>query len=209
MTLLVRFWSPGVPRALSEPPAATEVIARTELCAWAAAGSSEHRVTLTLIAVSHDDDWLRTARRVLADRPDTVGLLSVGKAVDTGAVSLRLAAAMNRLTGQTIGLIPHWRAWRRRPEVVSRPGVMVVSPPAQNGVLEALAALESAVARARPRFAHLVIDLAGLPLRHPTTLSCADALVTLAASGGVREERLLAVERMLPGDRNLGVVLIE
>jgi hypothetical protein len=129
--------------------------------------------------------------------------------VDTTGVSLRLASAMHRLTGQIIGLIPHWRAWRRNPEVVAHTGVMVVSPPGQNDVQDALAALESAVTRARPRFAHLVIDLAGLPLRHPTTLSCADALVTLAASGGIREDRLLAIERMLPGDRNLGVMLID
>jgi hypothetical protein len=54
-----------------------------------------------------------------------------------------------------------------------------------------------------------VIDLSGLPLRHPATLSCADALVTLAASGGVREDHLLAVERLLPIDRNLGVMLID
>lgn len=86
---------------------------------------------------------------------------------------------------------------------------MVLFPPGQNDVLGALAALESAVERARPRFPHLVIDLAGLPLRHPTTLSCADALVTLAASGGVREDRLLALERMLPVERNLGVMLID
>jgi len=185
------------------------VIARTEVWARAAAGSSEQRAALTLIAVSHDDEWLRTARRVLAGRPETIGLISVGAAVDTSAVSLRLAKAMHRLTGQNIGLIPHWRAWRRAAGAVERAAVMVLTPAAQNDVLEALAALDTMVARARSRFAHLLIDLAGLPLRHPATLSCADALVTLAASGGVRAEHLLAVERLLPGERNLGVMLID
>src|SRR2546429_6383303 len=112
--LVVCFWSgAATPLALSEAPVATEVIARTEVWARAAAGSSEQRAALTLIAVSHDDEWLRTARRVLAGRPETIGLISVGAAVDTSAVSLRLAKAMHRLTGQNIGLIPHWRAWRR------------------------------------------------------------------------------------------------
>jgi hypothetical protein len=93
--------------------------------------------------------------------------------------------------------------------VVERAGVSLLCPPAQNDVLEALAALQAWVPRARERLAHVVIDLSGLPLRHPATLSCADALVTLAASGGVREEHLLAVERLLPIDRNLGVMLID
>jgi hypothetical protein len=162
-----------------------------------------------LIAVSHEDEWLRGARRVLVNRPRTVGLLPVGTAVDSAAVSLRLGAAMNRLTGELIALIPRWRDWRRDGGVIERAGVVVLHPPAQSDLPGALAELESAVAGARARFAHVVIDLAGVPLRHPATLRCADALVTLAASGGVSEEHLLAVERLLPVDRNLGVMLID
>jgi hypothetical protein len=162
-----------------------------------------------LITVSHEDEWLRGARRVLLNRPGTVGLLSVGEAVDSAAVALRLAAAMNRLTGERIGLFPRWRDWRRDGRAIERAGVMVLSPPAQRDLVAALAALNAAVAGARTRFAHVLIDLAGLPLRHPTTLGCADALITLAASGRVREDHLLAVERLLPDDRNLGVMLID
>jgi hypothetical protein len=210
MTLLVCFWSPGTPRALSDAPVESEVIARTDVCARAAAGSSAIKATLTLIAVSDDDDeWLRSARRVLVNRPGTIGLIPLGKAVDSPSVSLRLAAAMNRLTGQLIGLFPRWRDWRRDGGAIERAGVAVLHPPAQSDLAAALAALEEGVARARVRFAHVVIDLAGLPLRHPTTLGCADVLVTLAASGAVREDHLLAIERLLPDDRHLGVMLID
>jgi hypothetical protein len=115
---------------------------------------------------------------------------------------------MNRLTGARIALIPRWQDWRRDAGVIERAGVVVLHPPAQDDAPGALAELESVVSGARTRFAHVVIDLAGLPLRHPATLRCADALVTLAASGGVREDHLLAVEGLLPVDRNLGVMLI-
>jgi hypothetical protein len=116
---------------------------------------------------------------------------------------------MNRLTGELIALFPRWRNWRRDGGAIERAGVVVLHPPAQPDVAGALTELEAAVARARARFTHVLIDLAGLPLRHPATLRCADALVTVAASGGVREDHLLAVERLLPVDRNLGVMLID
>lgn len=87
--------------------------------------------------------------------------------------------------------------------------VVVLSPLAESDALVAATALETAVAQARINFAHLVVDLAGLPLRHPSTLACADALVTVAAAGGVREDHLLALDRILPSDRNLGVMLID
>jgi hypothetical protein len=166
-----------------------------------------------LIAVSNDDEWLRTARRVLVNRPAVVGLLSLGAPPDTTAVSRRLAAAMARLTGQRIGLFPHWRLWVPTigvTEVLSAE-VVVLSPGVAAGddPVAAVAALEAAVTHARSSFPHLLLDLAGLPLRHPPTLVCADVMVTLAASGGVREEHLLALERLLPGDRNLGVVLVD
>src|SRR5688572_3692130 len=105
MMLLVRRMSGlATPRVLSEAPVATEVTARTVVWACASAGQSS-RAALTLIAVSNDDDeWLRTARRVLVNRPGAVGLLSVGAPVDSTEVSQRLAAAMARLTGKRIGL---------------------------------------------------------------------------------------------------------
>jgi hypothetical protein len=214
MTLLVRLTSGlASPLVLSEPPAATEVIARTVVWARPGAGHSSSTAALTLIAVSNDDEWLRTARRVLVNQPGTVGLLSVGAPVDSTAVSRRLAEAMARLTGKSIGLFPHWRCWGATAGVVQAlpTGVVVLSPPAPGGEdpVAAVAALETAVSHARLRFAHLLLDLAGLPLRHPPTLACADVMVTLAAPGGVREEHLLALERLLPADRNLGVMLID
>jgi hypothetical protein len=154
------------------------------------------------------------ARRVLLNKPVAVGLISVGSPIDTTAVSRQLARAMGRLTGRSIGVFPHWRAWRETAgvaEVLRSDGgdVVVISPTAETDPVVAVSALETAVASARINFAHLVVDLAGLPLRHPATLACVDAIVTLAAPGGVREEHLLAVERLLPEDRNLGVVLID
>lgn len=215
MMLLVRRMSGlATPRVLSEAPVATEVTARTVVWACARAGQSS-KTALTLIAVSNDDDdeWLRTARRVLVNRPGAVGLLSVGAPVDSTEVSQRLAAAMARLTGKRIGLFPHWRHWGATAGVVSTlpTGVVVLSPPAPAGEdpVAAVTLLESAVAHARLSFAHLLLDLAGLPVRYPPTLTCADVLVTLVAPGGVREEHLLALERLLPGDRNLGVMLID
>jgi hypothetical protein len=162
--------------------------------------------------VSNDDEWLRTARRVLVNRPGVIGLVSVGDALDSTAVSRRLAGAMSRLTGKRIGLIPQWRAWGPVPAAEERAsGLVEISPaaPRRADAIEAVAVLSSVVAQARIAFPHLVIDLAELPLRHPATLTSADVLVTLAASGGVREDHLLAMERLLPEDRHLGVMLID
>src|SRR5215212_6281402 len=100
MTLLVRRMSGSAsPRVLSEAPAATEVMARTVVWACPEAGHESSRAALTLMAVSNDDEWLRTARRVLVNRPGVVGLLSIGAPVDSTEVSRRLAEAMARLTG--------------------------------------------------------------------------------------------------------------
>jgi hypothetical protein len=171
-------------------------------------------IAVSKIDLGHDDHWLRTARQVLINRPGAVGLIPVGADVDTTAVCRRLAQAMGRLTGQPIGVFPHWRTWRETAGVAeviraANSSVVVLSPLAETDPVVAATVLETAVAHARINFAHLVVDLAGLPLRHPATLACADVLVTVAASGGVREEHLLALERTLPGDRNLGVVLID
>jgi hypothetical protein len=87
--------------------------------------------------------------------------------------------------------------------------VVVLSPPAESDTLVAMAVLATAVAQARLSFQHLVVDLAGLPLRHPGTLACVDTVVTVAAAGGVREDDVGRVERMVPEARNLGVMLIE
>jgi hypothetical protein len=147
------------------------------------------------------------------NRPGAIGLLSVGSPVDSTEVSRRLAAAMARLTGKSIGLFPHGRSWGATAGVVEvlPTNVVVLSPPAPGGDdrVAAVAALEEAVGHARLSFAHLLLDLADLPVRHPPTLACADVLVTLVAPGGVREEHLLALERLLPGERNLGVMLID
>ena len=161
-----------------------------------------------------EDEWLRVARRVLAQRPAVIGLVAVGAPLDTSAVARQLARAMARLTGLAIGVFPHWRCWRQTAgvaEVVPADSgdVVVLSPTAETDGLVAAAALETTVARASQSFAHLVVDLSGLPLRHPATLGSVDAIVTVAVAGGVREDHLLALGRVLPSERNLGVMLIE
>jgi hypothetical protein len=177
-------------------------------------------LTLTSRVRNDEEEWLRTARRVLVNRPQVVGLISVGEPVDTGAVARELALAISRLSGQAVGLFPSWRLWPDTAgvsEVLSSDTaqVVVLSPPTEIDaggeldVLVALSSLDAAVAHARRSFPHLVVDLGGLPLRHPATLACADAIVTVVASGGVRAEHLLAVERLLPGPQNLGVMLID
>jgi hypothetical protein len=160
--------------------------------------------------VTNEDEWLRTARRVLERRPAVVGLVALGAPVESTAVARRLAEAMNRLTGQGIALIPHWRSWRlggsdRAPD----PAVTELVPPPTHDALAAVAALEQVIAAARQSFFHVVVDLAGLPLRHPATLACVDAIAVVAAPGGVREEHLVALERLVPSDRNLGVMLVD
>jgi hypothetical protein len=197
---------------LSEAPVDTEVIARTVVWARAGAATSNSNAALTFIAVSNDDEWLRAARRVLVNRPGVIGLVSVGDPLDSTAVSRHLAGAMSRLTGKRIGLIPQWRSWGPAPVAEERAsGLVEISPaaPRRPDAIEAVTVLSSVVAQARVAFPHLVVDLAELPLRHPATLASADVLVTVASSGGVREEHLLAVERLLPEDRNLGVMLID
>jgi hypothetical protein len=160
----------------------------------------------------NDDEWLRTARRVLVNGPQVIGLLAVGT-VDTAAVAGRLAEAINRLTGELIGLVPHWRRWGQRALEGEggrpNPAVVRLTPPAETEVLAALPALEEIIGRARPRFSYLIVDLAGLPLRHPTTVGCADAIVTVAPSGALREEHLRILDRAVPDERNLGVMLVD
>src|SRR5688500_3536576 len=116
---------------MSDAPLATVVMARTVVWACASEGStsaasssaaSASAATITqrtrsiaapprrliLIVVNSEDfdEWLRTARRILAGRPQTIGLLSVGTPpLDSAAVSKRLAHAMSRLVGQAVGLI--------------------------------------------------------------------------------------------------------
>jgi hypothetical protein len=53
------------------------------------------------------------------------------------------------------------------------------------------------------------VDLAGLPLRHPRTLACVDAVAVVARPGGLREDQLALVEELVPPGRHLGVMLVE
>jgi hypothetical protein len=166
------------------------------------------------MAMSNDDEWLRTARRVLTGQPGTLGLLARGAAVDTTAVSRRLAQAMGQLTGRSIGLFPHRSLWRQTAgvaEVVASEAgnVVVLSPPAERDPVAAIEALGTAIAHARRSFAHLLVDLAGLPLRHPGTLACVDAVAVIARPGGMRDDQLALVEQLLPPERHLGVLLVD
>jgi hypothetical protein len=86
---------------------------------------------------------------------------------------------------------------------------VVLSPPAERDPVAAIAALDAAIAHARRSFAHLVVDLAGLPLRHPATLACVDAVAVIARSGGLRDDQLAAVAQLVPPDRHLGVMLVD
>jgi hypothetical protein len=159
------------------------------------------------------EEWLRMARRVLRRRPQAVGLVPLGRQVDSAAISRRLGRALAVLTGEVVGVFDSWRRWRGTatnfvlPESATD-GVVVLPPPVEtDGVLAAFA-LEEAVMDARASFATLVVDLGGLPLRHPSTIACADVLVTAANAGQVRERQLHTLRRVLPDDRNLGVLLI-
>jgi hypothetical protein len=165
--------------------------------------------------VKADDphEWIQMARRILRRKPQVIGLVSLGRQVDSGDVSRRLGRAMAVLTGEVIGVFDSWTRWRGATARFALPeratdGVVILPPPAEDDSVLAALELEREVAEARRSFANLIVDLHGLPLRHPATLACADVLVTAASAGQVRDRQLSTLRRLLPAERNLGVLLV-
>jgi hypothetical protein len=59
-------------------------------------------------------------------------------------------------------------------------------------------------------FGHVLVDLTGLELlgEHASAAACMDSVMLVARAGKTREAQLMALRRLMPQDRFLGVLLV-
>ncbi len=163
------------------------------------------------------------ARKILVANAATVAFVPVVSTLDTWPVVVRLARALHAVSGSPLGLIRAPRPGRRDKggersadaadfqvrDIDGENALSEVVPAPVRSFHEAAADLAQLVPRARGRFGHLLIDLAGFLPDAREALEVPDAVVSAAIAGYTREAELRALVEILPTSRHLGTLLLD
>jgi hypothetical protein len=168
----------------------------------------------------------RIARRLHAAGTRIIGLVPADARVAVPPVALQLGHALCDLTGATIAVVDanvrypglsrlaRGRQADHDRSVYStrwiRGSLALLTPPHAERAGEIVPQLARLLLDGVDLFAHVLCDLTGLELlgEHASAAACMDGVIVVARAHQSREDDLLALRRLLPGDRFLGVLLV-
>jgi len=169
---------------------------------------------------------IRIARRLAASGAKAIGFVPADGDVAVPPALVQIGAALCDLTGATIAVVdanvryPGLSQLARgattdREESVYttrwlRGSLALLTPPHAERAGEIVPQLARLLLEGVDLFAHVLCDLTGLELlgEHASAAACMDAVVVVARARRTREDALRALQRSMPPERVLGVLLV-
>jgi len=167
----------------------------------------------------------RIARRLAASRTKIIGLVPADDRVAVPPVAIQIGTALCDLTGAPCAVVdanvryPGLSALATTPNedgssVYStrwiRGSLALLTPPRAERAGEIVPQLARLLLDGVDVFAHVLCDLTGLELvgEHASAAACMDSVIIVARAHRTHEDELLALRRLMPAHRFLGVLLV-
>ena len=180
---------------------------------------------LLRVRVDSSRECIRIARRLHASGTKILGLVPADDRVAVPPLAIQIGLALCDLTGAPVavvdanvrypGLSQLAGVSRDRDDSVYatrwlRGSLALLTPPHAERAGEIVPQLARLLLDGVDLFAHVLCDLTGLELlgEHGSAAACMDATIMVARAHHTRESQLLALRRLMPVDRFLGVLLV-
>jgi hypothetical protein len=169
----------------------------------------------------------RIARMLAASKMKILGLVPADDRVAVPPIAIQIGHALCDLTGSPVAVVdanvryPGLSQLAGRGEVVDRDRTLystrwlhgslaLLTPPHSERAGEVVPQLARFLLDGVEIFAHVLCDLTGLELigEHASAAACMDGVMMVARAHRTREADLLALRRLMPADRFLGVLLV-
>lgn len=167
---------------------------------------------------------IRIARRLQASGAKAIGFVPADRDVAVLPVLAQIGAALCDLTGATVALVdanvryPGLRALASSTDDDDQifrthwlaGSLALLTPLRVERAGEVVPALARVLLEGTDLFAHILCDLTGFELigEHASAAACMDGVVLLCRAHRSREDELLALSRLMPRGRFLGVLLV-
>lgn len=179
-------------------------------------------------------ECVRIARRLHLSRRKSIGFVPATDDVAVPPVAIQLGMALTELTGATIAVVDANVRWpglaglaepqdgsAGRGQTSSLDGsvfhtrwvrgsLALLTPPHAERAGEIVPQLARLLLDGTDLFAHVLVDLTGLDLlgEHASAAACMDGAILVGRARKTREEHLLLMEKAMPANRFMGVLLV-
>ncbi len=166
---------------------------------------------------------VRVARQLIDSGAKAIGFVPSDPLVAIPPLLIQIGAALCDLTGATIAVVD---ANVRYPGLVELSGtddanevfatrwlagsLALLTPARVERAGEVVPSLARLLLDGAEIFAHILCDLTGFELigEHASAAACMDAVVLVGRAHATHEDELLALSRLMPADRFVGVLLV-
>jgi hypothetical protein len=185
---------------------------------------------LEALGIAVDDavraECIRIARRLHAGGTRIIGLVPADDRVAVPPVAIQIGLAMCDLTGATIAVVDANVRYPGLSQLARgatadheqsvyttrwlRGSLALLTPPHAERAGEIVPQLARLLLEGVDLFASVLCDLTGLELlgEHASAAACMDAVLVVARARRTREDALRALQRSMPAERFLGVLLV-
>lgn len=171
-------------------------------------------------------ECIRIARRMHLSGNKVIGFIPATALVAVPPVLIQLGIALTELTGSTIGVVDANVRWPGLAGLAGdaatdsddsvfktnwiRGSLALLSPPRSEQAGEAVPQLARLLLSGCDLFAHVLVDLTGFDLlgEHASAAACMDSVVLVARTLKTREQHLLTMQKAVPRNRFMGVLLV-
>ena len=168
----------------------------------------------------------RIARQIHQDKLRVVGFVPSDDEVAVPPVLVHLGLALTYMTGGTVAVVDanvrypglaqvsRGRDTDRDDSVFTtqwlRGSLALLSPPRVERAGEIVPQLARVLLDGSDLFAHVLVDLTGFELlgEHASAAACMDAVAIVSRAHHTREQELIALSRLMPRGRFMGVLLV-
>ncbi|GAB4538229.1 MAG: hypothetical protein Tsb0020_52480 [Haliangiales bacterium] len=171
-------------------------------------------------------ECIRIARRMHLSRNKVIGFIPATDDVAVPPLAIQLGIALTELTGATIAMVDANVRWPGLAGLTDdsdsgdqgsvyktkwvRGSLALLTPPRSEQAGEAVPQLARLILSGVDLFEHILVDLTGFDLlgEHASAAACMDTTVLVGRAKKTREGQLLAMEKAMPKNRFMGVLLV-